>query len=171
MPELLFGIVPHFTPDNTFKSAPKTPSPLSDIHHQSREEQCPVYSSHQSHRLLHDSWGWWTRTCQSSLQTNSVTRESHKSEQLSRRQLKFEDGVSLQSIVNTSKENRTVEVLNVIRFARRKRTISFLWCPPRVAAVAAEAALMAGDDLRRRRSLMPRWYTCTCKKICFCLPL
>ena len=119
MPELLFGLMPNSTPEHTFKSTPKTPSPLSDITNCQRDSnQFTPRTYPEGNSMTPELEEDFVRApCKLSLSPE----DAHKPAKLSRRQLKFEDGVSLQSIGMVSKENNKAgEVFESNSFCDKK---------------------------------------------------
>lgn len=122
MPELLFGIVPN-TPEPikyAFRSAPKTPSPLSDI--TNIEKNSNQFTPRTARCEDDDSMTSEIEDLvRAPCKLTQSPEESSKPAKLSRRQLKFEDGVSLQSIANASKDNKAVvEVFESNPFCEKK---------------------------------------------------
>jgi hypothetical protein len=120
MPELLFGVMPTSTPEHAFKSAPKTPSPLSDITNiDKRHNQVTPRTQPEDNSMTPEGEELTRAPCKLALSPE----DSHQAAKLSRRQLKFEDGVSLQAIASTSKEkenNAVVEVFESNPFCEKK---------------------------------------------------
>lgn len=120
MPELLFGIVPNTPepPKYAFKSAPQTPSPLSDMTNTEKNSNqfTPRTTQSEDDSMTPEVEDLVRAPCKLS----QSPEESHKPVKLSRRQLKFEDGVTLQSIVQASKEDKIVEVFESNPFCEKK---------------------------------------------------
>jgi hypothetical protein len=147
MPELLFGLMPSSTPEHARQPAPKTPSPLSDITNLENGNNHVTPRTYSNDSSMTPEVDDIIRAPSKPVSSISPEESSHKTEKLSRRQLKFENGHSLQAISKI--EIKRVEPVENNPFCEKKENNFVPLMPQRNNRASGGGGGSEGDRKKR----------------------